>query len=941
LRDRPGFVTFEEGRGNVVWNKDIKGCEKFRGREKLLLDHNSLMSMDEDTVRSRCAGVVFRYSRNEYTTEDSRFVQVLFPSSSRELSSRTKITTDLAMRCWGKTQVSGSKVGLSYGHMVKLLSCWGIGGQCFSNIVIASTVNPECKYVIEKLIDSKTLNRGLEFYIKLTKNIHDVVRRSSVGLAPHIGVVERVCYHYVMYLPNLAGRFYFAELTATEAIKDRAVVGREQCVWDRFEWSSDEFDKVVRIHMVKMAEDFSKGLAGRKNWSVDDFIANLTQFGTSGSSPKVSDDVVDRDGEKLSMGRNKMFWLNEKLSREYIYNLLSIKPSIHGTGADKYEAGKQRMLLPGPIGHWLLESLALMGGESRVYRKNNNIALELRNMQELIMMTQRLATVVNRRVAICSDFADHNILHTFERMKEQWLLLASTASEDVIQQGDEWYKGGMRAFVAAACRWAAAALDDVAARANRVKLEGSDREGYVKLVRGLWSGWRSTTFINTTFNEYYQRTTMESYKRMYGEIGLSYYHILGDDMAGEISDEWSGLRYLEIIDKSGLDAQAVKQMLSNERMEFLRLMYESNGMIMGNVNRAVSGLVSGDGQTSQVWAGAETAYTINEAIHTLIRRSCHSGVELWRYTAVMYWATVTVKKDGNVKRVGPSMDTLQAARAHGGLGCSRFGVRAKELIGDVVEKQISEMRLNWLVDQLENKGSKAAMRVASHELFAKGYSLPEAEVVILSHASALIKGALPNKVLTAARKAEWAKLAEWYDANRHLRAEEVICDGYDKSVIKEYLQNVQPEHCKYEIWHPTDVIDEAVAIALGPLAAVPQRLQILRDRKGRKVRPEQAVLDLGGAPTATRLQYVAGLVGVKRMIEVLNGKFALTYPSSGVIPTTHSVLVSYCVVAELRRLSIKSSYMDNKLLQRIVTVISSEVEQCMLSSIYWSKQMHY
>jgi hypothetical protein len=701
---------------------------------------------------------------------------------------------------------------------------------------------------------------------------------------------------------------------------------------------------VVEKEMKRVAADYADGVTGRYEWSAEDFIANFTQIATSGSAPTRDAKKVVVDGKETTMGSNKMIWLNEWLTMDNLEALFKIQPNIRGTGTDKYEPGKQRLLLPAPIKHWLLESIALLGGEGRVYRMNQHMTLEARNMEELALLTARLGMVAKGGYAIASDFADHNILHEHRRMVLQWEKMAAAIDPEGASAAITiWKKNGMKAFAAKACRWAAAALDDVAARGKSVDaLPGGDKQGYLQLIRGLWSGWRSTTFINTTFNEYYQKTTQESFRRAYGYDAIEDYHILGDDMAGSTVDEWTGLRFLELIDASGLDAQSVKQMLSKERLEYLRLMHGADGSVQGSANRAVSGLVSGDGQTSVVRAGLMTMRSVNESIHTLIRRSRCSNVEAWRYTLVRYWGTVEVKNAAGVYvKHYPSDAMLESASEFGGLGCSRYNQHPKELVGATAMRSTT-MNVGWLGEQLDNNGAIIAVKKGAEHLHALGIRVSDHDNLLNDYVNNIIVGAIPASVSTRIRRDEWERLAEWYTANRMCvsrdLSSELECLKFD---VVAHMRYLNPREMSKVVWNPWTVVQEAIAIALGPLAPAVSSFRKLRGFGGNRDSVWRSLIN-SQTSVKHRIAYATQLLGDKRVDQMLDGRnTGMTLPSSGVIPVTHNVITDHCLVSFL---SAHRNYLvniDDYEFSKCLALLGRRVELCILHSSYWRPQLYY
>lgn len=937
---RPPHTGFLAGACKVVYNSEVIGVEKFKGSLRQQL--TEIEAGGERFVQRKLDLILSPNGKLNLSKGDRRFLRVLLPNTTTDLAMRVKVPPDVALACWHAAGHTG-KPRCNVQTVRKLLRTWGIGGQMFSNLVMASLVNSDASHVVDRLVTTGLVARGIEYYVKVTKEIGEVVRRAGVGMCPMLGLTRRVSYHSLMYLQNLAGRFGFRELTSASDIEKRTVEGRYQYVFNGSIWSRTKFDEVAEAGMNDIAAAYAQGVAGRANWSVDDLIANLTLIGTSGSAPRADSAVVTLpDASVEQMGATKTSWLNDHMTAEYVMSLFSMRPHIRGTGVDKFEAGKQRLLLPGPVTHWLLESIALLGGEGRVYRSIPSVTLEVKNMEDLALMLTRMQMPTHGRKGIASDFADHNILHKYRRMAQQWLKMADAVDPGGAKElGVIWGRGDYLRFVAAACRWAAAALDDVAARSIRSGLlPGGDKDGYVRLVRGLWSGWRSTTFINTTFNEHYQKATQRSYANIYGKQPLMDYQILGDDMVGQVASEWKGLRFLEIIDYSGLDAQASKQMLSDNRLEYLRLMYEDGGTIWGNVNRAISGLVSGDGQTGVVRAGIATARAINESVNTVLRRSGTRDSESWRYTLVKYWATVEVGAFGSKRRVAPSQALLEASSAHGGMGCSRLGAAPTQLVG-AVDLEPSRMNLRWLGRQLRAYGSAAAVSVMERTLHHSGMHLRSSTDAKHDHAANLAAGAIPDRVASAMRHDEWDRLAAWYDANRGCEGVPVVIDAEHRVRAMQLLQTIHPSSLPKGVWNPVDALAEAVAISMGPLAPAGIGPGDLRELNGARVNPIRALLNIGVPHAVSRLSHSVKMLGAKRVKRVLNGTFKLSVPSSGVVPVTHKVLVDYCLVAELGLNRFFLEKISDSEFQQYVTSYCYAVECAIVASNYWRPQLNY
>jgi len=363
--------------------------------------------------------------------------------------------------------------------------------------------------------------------------------------------------------------------------------------------------------------------------------------------------------------------------------------------------------------------------------------------------------------------------------------------------------------------------------------------------------------------------------------------------------------------------------------------------VWGNVNRAVSGFVSGDGQTGVVYSSPETARAMNDSMHTLIRRSGSKAVESWRYKVIQYWATVEVGKKGNKRRVGPSQAMMEACSAHGGMGCNRFGVRPKQLV-DAVEMEMTDLKLGWIGKQLRKYGSKAAVSVVSEKLHRHGLKLRDGGGVTEAHALGLIGGSLPAAVSARIRHDEWERIASWYDANRACVVEEIRHQLVDKEVIARQVGFLNPAKTRKSVWDVFSVLDEAVAMTVGPIApAGVDNRSIVVGLTNDKVDVYDLIMKVGSLGARSRLMYALHRLGYERTKRCLSGARKFAVPSSGVVPVTHSVIRSYCLSGELVSKRTVFQEMDDDEFQQYVTAYSYEVDACIAGNNYWQSQLNY
>ncbi|KAF4732066.1 hypothetical protein FOZ63_004197 [Perkinsus olseni] len=178
------------------------------------------------------------------------------------------------------------------------------------------------------------------------------------------------------------------------------------------------------------------------------------------------------------------------------------KPQVCGTAVVKRDLARLRLLLPANLRHWMHESVALYHVENAVFSSDRAFALNEDSWSALVRVTTWLADVMKPQATkLCTDFKDFNILHSFANMKSWWTHLweALTGLHAPSEQGTalDWVLNAMV--------WVTEALSDVSCTS-------ANKEKAYKLVRGLWSTWRSTSFLNSVMK--YSEEHAESCKRM-------------------------------------------------------------------------------------------------------------------------------------------------------------------------------------------------------------------------------------------------------------------------------------------------------------------------------------------------------------------------------------------------------------------------------------------
>jgi hypothetical protein len=854
----------------------------------------------------------------------------MWPQTDKRLVERTVVSASMAIEMFASVYGNASPERRWLYRFLR--NNYGMGGQWLAAVLSAAAISADMCAIIVAADKRGWYARGLKFYTDVTKVVHNVIRQSGVGYCPLL--LDRVFSNYdvLMYHADLAGRFEFPEVNFESDITARANYGRPQVAANRFGFmTSEQFEADVAASLRAATAAFSTAVRTGREVTPAWVSANMHEIGTGGAAHYGEEWTID-DGGTVYRTRcsSKMAALNCLSEDDIAQWFVDHPPQCHGTGVGKVEPGKMRLLLPGPFAHWLAESIALVRGETAVYRSDREISVGLRPVQELASMTLRLRKV-SEKLSLCSDYADFNILHTFERMRAQWLSMA----EAVAPKRDSL--GGIAAqqpgaFVAAACQWAAAALFDVSARA------GQGFSSFTELVRGLWSGWRSTTFFNTIFNRAYKDALVAQFQRVHGYQPIHDVSVLGDDMASTAVSEFAGLSFLCDIDRSGLDAQAVKQLLDH-RAEFLRLFYDDAGYIRGSLSRAVARLVSGDGQTAPRRSSPEMAYSVNETLHRLIRRGADSAkVERLRYRVVTYWARASVFRGGKTVRVAPPLWLLRTSLSAGGLGCGRFGEVLPGCRLTLRRPPPEKPPVGWFANA-PHAGSRAAVVLGNTRMaryLRKGFDW-------VDHAAALMVGSLPAPLAAKLYRADNANLAAWYTCvgRNDPRPPQPLNADVGRAVNR-VLRTVTG-CCRrgVPLPHVADIsaaADHVVHSALQTLSPIVGAVSKIGTRGSRL-----GIMLSKSGPEAHHARTTLVRHGRRVASALVNGDMKVSLPFSGAIGPGHLAIGTYAITAALDASvhTLRTCSDISRLTTNICQDVAAHVVRYVTRTPYWAKQMCY
>ncbi|UQZ09549.1 putative RNA-dependent RNA polymerase [Freshwater macrophyte associated ghabri-like virus 1] len=806
--------------------------------------------------------------RNQYSVDEhSWMARRVWPGTSKMLDEREQVSAPLALAL-AQQQIKDKVVGFAEVREV-LQMCVGLGSQCVTNVVMWCV---GLKGGWTEMLRIQELfgffNGDLRSFMEVTKLFHNVVRNTD-DVSWFSGCFTADHYLYFNLLP---GRFFFSHLNFRSELQSRMEPIRPI---DDGAYGQPEgtFEELVENVIDYLGHLFAEGSVARAQANLEDFCADFLTWSTSGSAPSAGLSIKMPDGSTMrTSGGNKSSQLNTMGCRG-IMECLGMPPSCIGQPTYKFEAGKLRMLLPGPLKHWIVESIALWGGEGHVMRSIPEIAMEQSSYVEFTQLTNRLASTGSGMARACSDYADYNILHSFERMRKLWLAQAAALDArlalpaDVVTSDSQ----SMLNFIRAACRWSAAALDNVQAKIGPGE--------YVRLVRGLWTGWRSTMYINVSFNFAYTTAQRLMFIKRYGIDPLSRYNVLGDDMEGDAPSLWTALRFVSTIDKLGLDAQASKQMVSIRRAEFLRLMYRDGRTISGSYCRGITGFTSGDTQTSPRYAGVKSAQNVCSGLNRLMRRGGNIALlERAKLLLVKHWSTI--KMGGSSYR--PDKSVLRAPTWLGGMGiCRADGT-------DIVYEQVKRIRVRPMRFSQTNSELSKLMVTKGWNVISKWNN-----IIAPNHQdvdATILTSIMPANLRRKFAHMERADTCEYYKQRGFKISKALVPELHSlfaatAQVIEDPTQG--PMHVTQR---PNDWWDGLVRDALGPLASHPKVDRFLGKTGSEKL---ENVLSSVTTKVLTAQERFLGLDEQTRL-NTATGNLAQPSPLAGLVSPISRHLVAVC-----------------------------------------------
>lgn len=337
------------------------------------------------------------------------------------------------------------------------------------------------------------------------------------------------------------------------------------------------------------------------------------------------------DGERIRLDKKAFF--EQKTHAEMLAWLYS-NPIIRAIASEKFEIGKSRAIYGTMTESYTLITYAIQKMEQNI-NLQDGLESALTGLPEL--------AAIMKRVNVCGkpgthttmlDYADFNLQHTLEAQHAMFKAIAQV-----------WRERNAHPDMVTAAMWAAEACLNQEAR-----FPGEKK--FRRIVQGMFSGVRSTDFMNTVMNLAYYLVASRYTSEIFNERPIGLYHIhKGDDVWITNKNElWPVVLY-SVMQNMGLVFQDSKQLFSQQVGEFLRVRYY-NGKMLGYLARAIGAIIERPLQGRDETTAPEILRNLNSELMILYRRglSRRACSLLWE-TILHQWSKISKTDNGNTVNI--------------------------------------------------------------------------------------------------------------------------------------------------------------------------------------------------------------------------------------------------------------------------------------------------
>ena len=556
----------------------------------------------------------------------------------------------------------------------------------------------------------------LSEYSKLLSEFHNLIRLSNYYCTTVVSELDR---QGLMYMNMLVGREIY-DADWKKVLDERGPNAKEEkfVSFDpvRRTWTKQQYD----IDFEKgLAEAYEKMISKPRKVNVTSFVdfwKRRRQWIAKGSPVlntlpkemlKYTIDLYDGVVKSIEMRHNKksLFEAHEVVglindSMED-FNLTKAVPKLN-------ETGKHRELLPGTLAHYLIFSYVLYVAE--LQEQVGSVRLNAPADEKIAYYDGKMEAEMTHMLY---DWANFNSQHSVDDMRKvvNWLSLIPTAPADY----------------GPFCQLISESF-------TRMALVDPDGQRH-DLKKGLFSGWRGTSWINGVLNFVYVYIGVKCCERLFPQFEPVYFDHGGDDLDVAFRDPSDAVRMMAVMDAIGYEAKAIKQMI-DKKSEFFRNTITHEG-VYASPTRALANFVSGNWEGGGAKTLFEKSMSILDQVGKLQRRGvdpkfCLSLTKM----CMAHW--LKVKTDDEWFEIKPEI--VHGSMTQGGLGVPDENGRVWLLDRDLELVDVEEFRVtlpaayctedyvDLLEEQLERTNLKLEGRqVLVNKLAKQSYDLKQFE----------------------------------------------------------------------------------------------------------------------------------------------------------------------------------------------------------------------
>jgi len=352
--------------------------------------------------------------------------------------------------------------------------------------------------------------------------------------------------------------------------------------------------------------------------------------------------------------------ISEKVSFEHIKAVLELEPINMAKGHTKgNENGKLRAIYGSLYSQYVI-------GRYWSYHLEQNLSFRHASMNrtngELLADIERRIEAAERGDwIVCLDYADFNASHSLDTMSmiidgiTEWAIGEGFKPTQEFLDITSWYSRSFK---------------------NSVYFNPESQD-WVRVLSGLFSGLPQTTLINTVENGTLEMTYMDNLRKQGCYIEPLTCFRLGDDGWVSFATREEAELYLTAAKQGGVETNDIKQLLSKGRGEYLRLMYDQDGLVRGSPIRALANVCSGSVESSVPSVGKGKIQELYSNFAVIIRRG-YNATRINRRFLKLAEYELNGGKSSQGKRKLSVQRLLYGTKESGGMGLIPLNADGKE-----------------------------------------------------------------------------------------------------------------------------------------------------------------------------------------------------------------------------------------------------------------------